>query len=135
MTTLDTPETRAHTRAEEHIRAAVAALGASATLRPQTVTTAPCDDPSDGGPPGQLFVVRKYWLTGVDPALSGAFQRLAEHWASQGYRVYEDRRAAPYPYLWVEHPADGYRVGLDRNVAGDLLLGASSPCFPPAEVG
>jgi hypothetical protein len=114
--------------AEEHIRAALAALDPPPRLRLEHDMVQRCDDPTDGGPPGRVFVSRRYWLIGAD---RGAFDVLARFWAGGDYQVIEDKRSTTYPYLWVEHRGDGYRVGLDANATGDLLLGASSPCFWP----
>lgn len=138
MTTVsvpDVPEVQAHTRADTHIHAAATALGPTVRLQLQSATVEPCDDPTDGGPRGRVFVARRYWLLDADPTRPDAFGHLAAYWSAQGYRVLNDGRAQPYPYLWVEHPDDGYRVGVDRNATGELLLGASSPCFWPTQRG
>src|SRR6266545_122550 len=105
------PQALTHERqaAERHIRDALAALGPGPALRLESDAVQACDDPTDGGPPGRVFVARRYWLLGAD------------------------RRGTAYPYLWVEHESDGFRVGIDANAVGDLLLVASSPCFWPTE--
>ncbi len=123
-----TPEQEAAQAAERHIRAALTAVSPAASLRLESDTVQSCDDPSDGGPAGRVFVARRYWLLGAGP---GPFDALAAFWVDHGYRLVEDRRSTAYPYLWVEHEEDGFRVGLDANASGDLLLGASSPCFWP----
>jgi hypothetical protein len=110
-------------RADRHVRAAAAHLAAEPALRLLTAAVDGCDDP-----PGQVFVARRYELRGAG---TGAFDALAAYWTGHGYRIIEDQREAAHPYLWAEHAADGYRVGLDTTTTGDLLLGASSPCFPP----
>src|SRR6266545_955456 len=126
------PQALTHERqaAERHIRDALAALGPGPALRLESDAVQACDDPTDGGPPGRVFVARRYWLLGTDRS---AFDTLARFWADHGYRIVEDRRGTAYPYLWVEHESDGFRVGIDANAVGDLLLGASSPCFWPTE--
>jgi hypothetical protein len=129
MATL-TRDQEAALTAERHIRAAAAVLDPGAELRRESDMVHACDDPTDGGPPGQVFVARRYWLVGAGPA---TFDTLARFWTGHGYRVLEDRRGTAYPYLWVAHEADGFRVGVDTNAAGDLLLGASSPCFWPTD--
>jgi hypothetical protein len=115
-------------RAEEHIRAAAARLLPEPALVLQTAAVDPCDDPTDGGPPGLVFVVRRYRVYGSGPH---AFDALAAYWTGHGYRILDDQRGAAHPYLWAEHAGDGYRVGLDTTLAGELLLGASSPCLGP----
>jgi hypothetical protein len=121
-------EEQALEAAERHIRAAAAALDPPPQLRLESDRVQECDDPTDGGPPGRVFVARRYWLVGADRS---AFDTLAGYWSGAGYRVFEDRRESAYPFLWVQHEGDGFRVGIDANAAGDLLLGASSPCFWP----
>lgn len=123
-----TREWQAIDTAERHIQAAVAVLNPPPRLRLEHEMVQGCDDPTDGGPPGRVFVSRRYWLLGAD---RGYFDALARFWGSADYRIVEDRRDSAYPYLWVEHNTDGYRVGIDANAEGDLLLGASSPCFWP----
>jgi hypothetical protein len=125
-----TREQAAAQTAEEHIRRALAALDPAVTLRLESDAVQSCDDATDGGPPGRVFVARRYWLLGSG---RDAFDALARFWADHGYRLLEDRRATAYPYLWVEHDVDGFRVGIDANAVGDLLLGASSPCFWPTD--
>ncbi len=122
-------EDRAYARAAAHVRDAAAALGVDfADLEPAYGQTMPVDDPTDGGPAGRVFVAAKWWLPG---GTAPALDRLAAYWAGHGYRLIGDGRADPLPYLWAEDERDGYRVGLDTNTEGRLILGASSPLFRP----
>jgi hypothetical protein len=116
----------AYARVTEHARESAAALGLElAELAPAYAQTM-AEDPLDG----RVFVAAKWWLPpGTECA--PAFEGLARHWRANGYRVVGDGRRDVLPYLWAEDPADGYRLGLEGNVQGRLVLGVSSPLFSP----
>lgn len=92
----------------------------------------PCDDPTDGGPAGRIFVEKQYEVK--LPAGAPADQtmiRLAGYWQQKSYRIHDDGRNLPDPRLAVETP-DGYRAILKLFVRGpgltDVYLTGSSPC-------
>ena len=127
-----TPEQQAHQRAEQHIRAAITAADPGAEIVLESATIDPCDDPTDGGPPGQVFAAQRYQIRNATLGVDDLIGRLDAFWQHYGYRVNRDERGARYPYLWVEYPQDGYRVGIDTNTVGERFLLASSPCFMPS---
>lgn len=119
---MPTPARRlAVARATAHVRDAVAALG----LRLEDLVPAQVDT-TDEGPAGRGSVALTWWLPD-GTAHRPAFDKLARHWLARGYRLVGDGRGDALPYLWAEHPADGYRLGLEGNVRDRLLLRVSSP--------
>jgi len=128
MPRVSAAEERAYARAAAHVRSAAGALGMDfEALDAAYGQTMAADDPTDGGPAGRVFVAAKWWLpTGTDPA---TLDTVTEFWRRGGYDLIADGRRDPLPYVWAEDPTDGYRVGLDTNAQGRLVLGASSPLF------
>jgi hypothetical protein len=120
----------AHARAVEHVRDAATALGLDLDDLVPAYAQTMDEDPGETGPPGRIFVALRWWLP-IGTRNGPAFDTLARHWLARGYRLLGDGRGDPLPYLWAEDPADGYRLGLEGNVQGRLLLGASSPLFWP----
>ncbi|MEU4422869.1 hypothetical protein AB0F81_19750 [Actinoplanes sp. NPDC024001] len=121
-------------RVEELIQEAFAQLPAGATLKVNIdVDSAPCDDPTDGGPAGRVFAEKRYLI--VPPAGGGwpadrAIPTLAAFWEQKGYRLHTDGRTEPEPRYSVETP-DGYYVTLnswDRGDHLDVSLSSDSPC-------
>jgi hypothetical protein len=118
----------AYARVTAHARESAVALGLDlAELDPAYAQTME-EDPLDG----RVFVAAKWWLPSATKC-GPAFDGLARHWLASGYRLIGDGRGDVLPYLWAEAPADGYRLGLEGNVQGRLVLGASSPLFWPGE--
>lgn len=62
------------------------------------------------------------------------FDRLVAYWTTHDYVVLDDRRTNTLPYVWVQSRPDGYRLSLERNIPGDILLTVSSPLFEPSTV-
>ncbi|WP_422770792.1 hypothetical protein ACN28C_29650 [Plantactinospora sp. WMMC1484] len=122
-------------RVGEILREAHAQLPPGAELKPFGVSgVLPCDDPTDGGPAGRVFVEQQYevvfpanWRTGQ------ALANLADYWRRRGYTVVNDLRDRSDPRLSVQDPADGYRIGVavHHRASGsvDIYLIGSSPCI------
>ncbi|MEE6261060.1 hypothetical protein [Plantactinospora sonchi] len=124
-------------RVEQLLRETYGQLPPGAELRPHgDLGTLPCDDPTDGGPAGRVFVEQQYEVTSpLDWPADQALPGLAEHWQRQGYRVIDDQRDRSDPRLAVEHPEDGFRVSVNvyHRAPGslDVYLIGSSPCVWP----
>jgi hypothetical protein len=88
---------------------------------------APCDDPTDGGPPGRFIAVAEYQIREPGP---DHLDRLHEWWTAHGFEVLRDARPRG-SYIWVENRADGFRMAVQGNDAGGLFLTATSPCVWP----
>jgi hypothetical protein len=126
-------EDQARTHLERHLRAAMAQVTAGLDAEAERAETMPCDDPSDGGPPGRVFVEAHYLLRGREPSENQeVFDGLHRYWTTQGYTVLRDQRdRPPAPLLTVRHTDDGFSVGLRENVIGELRVFGSSPCVWP----
>ncbi|GIG86625.1 hypothetical protein [Plantactinospora endophytica] len=121
-------------RVEEILRETHSQLPPGAELKPfGNSGTLPCDDPTDGGPAGRVFVEQQYEVVfpGNWPA-DQALPKLAEYWQQQDYKIVNDLRDRSDPRLSVEDPADGYRVSITvyNRAPGsvDIYLIGSSPC-------
>ncbi|MDG4785675.1 hypothetical protein O7626_06975 [Micromonospora sp. WMMD1102] len=121
-------------RVEEILRDASAQLPPGAEMKPFGHTgTLPCDDPTDGGPAGRVFVEQQYELD-FPPGWPAdqALPTLAAYWQWRGYQVVNDLRDHGDPRFTVQDPADGYRVGVTvyHRAPGsvDVYLIGSSPC-------
>ncbi|HET9517999.1 MAG TPA: hypothetical protein VFO77_09765 [Actinoplanes sp.] len=120
-------------RVEDLLQEAYRQLPPGATLKPRGgVAELPCDDPTDNGPAGRVFIEKVYQV--AFPAgwpADRALPALVQYWQPPQYRVHNDRRDAPDPRFAVE-TTDGYRVSIEVFVrpAGnlDVYLGGSSPC-------
>ncbi|MBE1486702.1 hypothetical protein [Plantactinospora soyae] len=130
-------------RTEEIVREAQAALAPGTELETDLDDTTPCDDPSDGGPPGRVFVEKHYKVVYPDGwPVNQALVVLAQYWEQRGYKVIKDLRSERNPQLAVESPNDGFRIGIEiypRDSGRiDAFLVGSSPCIwengtPPAD--
>jgi uncharacterized lipoprotein len=115
---------RVAARAQE----AFAQLPPGATLRQELhQTNLPCEG-------GRTFVETDYDI--AFPAgwpVDSAIATLAAYWEKAGYRVVLDERdSAEAPELVVQHPADGFRIGLLVAHDGAITkatLRSSSPCL------
>ncbi|GGL12903.1 hypothetical protein [Mangrovihabitans endophyticus] len=130
-------DTRAEAKArvEQLARAAFAALPDGASL--QHSDGVPCDDPTDNGPAGRIFVEHRYNLvpptTGQTWPADQVISTLVRYWQQPHYRVHDDGRTRPDPKYVVETP-DGYAVIVRAFARGDHLdftLSSSSPCIWP----
>jgi hypothetical protein len=95
---------------------------------------APCDDPTDGGPPGRFTAVAEYRIRDLkQDDYPRHLTVLHDWWTGHGFQVLADARPKGL-YIWVEHKADGYRMAVQANDAGGLFLTATSPCVWPTPV-
>lgn len=124
-------------RTEQLVQEAFAQLPAGATLKLNNSSDeSPCDDASDGGPAGRVFVERRYLVVpppGGTWPVDQALPTLVSFWEKKGYKVYDDRRTSSYPKYVVETP-DGYSANIttwDRGDHSDITLSSSSPCVWP----
>lgn len=125
-------------RVDQLIQQAATALPDGATLKfSDGSDDSPCDDPTDNGPEGRIFVEKRYTVV---PPSSGPWPEeqvipnLVAYWQQQQYRVHDDRRTEPDIPTYVVETTDGYRVsvaGYNRNDHHDYTLSASSPCIWP----
>jgi hypothetical protein len=124
---------QARSRLGEHLRAAVERIEPRPALEDHLVGTMACDDPTDGGPPGRVFVESHHWLRGIAPDRNpDVFDALHAYWSGHGYAVMADlRHERPAPELQVRHAGDGFSLSLVENLDGELLLAGSSPCVWP----
>lgn len=135
-------EEQAWARLEQHLRAAMAQIEPGFVAEPERAETMPCDDPTDGGPPGRVFVEAHHLLGHIPRSANRAvFDDLHRYWTEQGYAVVSDLRTREAaPLLTVEHTGDGFSLGLRENAIGELRVFGSSPCVwpeghPPASAG
>lgn len=131
-------EEQARARLEQHLRAAMAQIepgfvAEPELAEPERAETMPCDDPTDGGPPGRVFVEAHHLLGRIPRSANRAvFDGLHRYWTGQGYAVVSDLRSRESaPLLTVEHAGDGFSLGLRENVIGELRIFGSSPCVWP----
>lgn len=96
----------------------------------------PCDDPSDNGPAGRIFVEHRYTIqvpAGTTLKADDVIPPLVAFWQQRGYRVRTDLRTQADPKYAVE-TSDGYTVvvdGYDRGSYADFTLTGSSACIWP----
>jgi hypothetical protein len=126
-------ENEAVARLEDHLQLAAGQLDPCPRLEPGLSGTMPCDDPTDGGPMGRVFVEAHYMLRGVDPADNRrVFDTLYRFWTEHGYALLQDLRdREKAPQLKVRHADDGFSISLRQNLADELKLSGSSPCVWP----
>lgn len=124
---------QASARVDAVVEETLQQLPTGATLKRHGPTgMMPCDDPTDGGPAGRVFIEKQYEVE--YPAgwpADQAIPRLAEYWQQKSYRIHNDRRDKTDPSLAVETP-DGYRASIDVFIRGaghtDIYVAGSSPC-------
>lgn len=133
-------EEQASSRLEQHLRAAIEQIEPRPQPEPGLVGSMPCDDPTDGGPLGRVFVEAHYTLHGIAAGANRRiFDVLHRYWTEQGYTVLSDQRDRERaPQLKVRHRQDGFSVSLRENLARELRISGSSPCVwpegnPPSE--
>jgi hypothetical protein len=91
----------------------------------------PCDDPTDGRPSGQFIAVAEYRVRDLVPEdYPHHIEVLHNWWIANGFEVLHDARPVGL-YVWVENPVDGFRMAVQANKFGALLLTATSPCVWP----
>ncbi len=125
-------EEQAKQRVEDYVRQTLSALPAEARLEVLSATSSlACDDPTDNGPRGRVTVGNTYWVRGLPREGHAAFfEAVLAWWKQHNFTVLADRRPQ-VNLIRVENKQDGFRVTFDENPAGDLTLGADSPCVWP----
>ena len=116
-------ESEAYERVESYVQRAAAALPAAARLE---AAAAPGSGPCRGEPAGRAIVRTTYWVRGLTDE-DRLFDTMVRWWETHDFEVLDDLRPHRH-YVWVESPADGFRMSLRDNEKGELLLGAESPC-------
>jgi len=130
---------QAEEQTDQYIRDIVALLPGTPKLEPggfPLVSEMTCDDADDGGPRGRVTVTRDYWVrypwNEDPPNNTEIFNKLYAYWTGRGYQIRHDEHNAPASRdLDVENPKDGFRMGIQEAINGQLSIGASSPCVWP----
>ena len=128
---------QAEAQADQYIRDIVALLPGTPKLEPDGFSpVSACDDPDDNGPRGRVEVTRSYWVrypwNEDPPNNTEIFNKLYAYWTGRGYQIRHDEHNAPASRdLDVENPKDGFRMGIQEAINGQLSIGASSPCVWP----
>ncbi|MFI7676632.1 hypothetical protein [Actinophytocola sp. NPDC049390] len=115
-------ESEAYERVESYIQRAAAALP-EARLE---AAAAPVSGPCRGEPAGRAIVRTTYRVRGLTDA-DRPFDAMVRWWKTHDFEVLDDLRPERH-YVWVESPADGFRMSLRDNEKDGLLLDAESPC-------
>lgn len=119
-------------RAEQHIHGAVSALPVEPSLSALDDSSTKCQDPSDNGPPGRYEIRKSYRLDGIpEEQNSEMINTLYRHWDDKNYQILDDYRSDDDMFISVEHEGDAFRMSVIQNDAGQIVLGASSPCVWP----
>jgi hypothetical protein len=124
-------ETQAYRRAEEHLCAAVAALGIEVRLIPGLRNSVPMKG-LFGQETGLVNVEISYGAElpsegEVFERNRGVFQRLHDWWRGQGYQIVRYDASEPFTVLVVVDPRDGFTVSLRQGKIGNLWLTVGSP--------
>jgi hypothetical protein len=122
----------ANTRAEKYIRDAVAGLQPAPRLELLAkFEDSPCDDPTDRGPQGRVFVSWAYWLRDLpvqqNPQVIDA---VVKWWTDHGFVITGDKRPQAN-LVFAENKADSFRMSIQESSDGELSLGTDSPCVWP----
>lgn len=121
----------AQTRVERYFRDALAVLPDQARPEVSLIHTVDCDDPDDNGPKGRKIASVNYQIRNLAPQKYPDYVAdLERWWRDHGFRVLDDERPT-YESIWVEKTDDGFRMRIQGNRAGELYLGATSPCVWP----
>jgi hypothetical protein len=121
---------------EDNLRAALACLPAQARAERVAGDAMPCDDAADdegaADGPGESFAASvEYRVHGVPPEeYDRCLDALLAWWSAHGFVVLTDARPRG-PYVWVQHPADGFQMAAQANDRGEFYLTSTSPCVPP----
>lgn len=119
-------------RADEHIQRAVAALSADPSLSLLDDSAMECQDPTDNGPQGRYEVRKSYRLDKIPQERnSEVIDTLYRYWKTNNYRILDDYRSDDDMFVSIEHNGDAFRMSVIQNDAGELIVGASSPCVWP----
>ncbi|AGT95574.1 hypothetical protein O5Y_28785 [Rhodococcus erythropolis CCM2595] len=95
-------------------------------------TVLPCiDDDTVGNRP--LNVIVKYWVVGIPPGKSAEyFDTILRVWQDFGWKKLAAEGGLKSA---TARTSDGYAFDLSANTNGDLIVSASSPCFPASALG
>ncbi|MEV4317017.1 hypothetical protein [Actinocrispum sp. NPDC049592] len=119
------------TRRVEDLAQHAMSLLSSAEAEKLSGEPSPCDDPYDGGPSGKFMAVAEYRIWDLAPAdYPRHVDTLHTWWTANGFEILHDARPVGL-YVWVENAADGFRMAVQANKNGALLLTATSPCVWP----
>lgn len=121
-------------RANEHVKKAVAALPIEPSLTPrnQMADSMECRDPSDNGPQGRYDVSKRYHLDDIPKERNPEIlQTLYKYWENNNYRILDDDQSRDDKFISVEHDGDAFGMSITESDAGDLTIGADSPCVWP----
>jgi hypothetical protein len=122
-------------RAEQIIRATVAALRPEPKLNPYTPMTGPTACTANTPDASQMVnVVYTYLLAGFPASENGSIGRqVLAYWQKQRYTIQGIsgfNQNAPHIAGYTQ---DGYLIALDWTAGGTLAIGTTSPCvFPDA---
>jgi hypothetical protein len=125
---------QANERVERYVQDAASTLPTSVRLELAASQEAlDCSDPTDGGPRGRVTASRGYWLRDLPREQNAEhINALVQWWKDHGFVVLTDSRPKDN-YVWVENPADSFRMSIQETVDDprQLTLGATSPCVWP----
>lgn len=117
-------ESDAYDRVEAYVRRAVTALPADAQLE---TAAAPASEPCKGEPADRVIVVSSYFVRGLADD-NKHFDTMLRWWEAHDFELLDDLRPERH-YIWVRNKSDGFRMSLQANDKGELLLAAQSPCL------
>lgn len=92
----------------------------------------PCDDPTDGGPKGRVFVEYDYWIKDLHHEdYPRYFDSVESNWKDRDYRLLRDTQTPPSRDLVYSDPK-GFRIALKTSGDGrHLYIRSQSPCIWP----
>ncbi|ALG06619.1 hypothetical protein [Kibdelosporangium phytohabitans] len=123
---------RANKRAEQYPQDAASSLNPPPRLELLSrFDDTECNDPSDNGPRGRVYVSRDYWLRDVPRERNAEVaEALVRWWTSHDFVVLSDKRPKEN-WISVVNKNDGFSTSIQESANGDLSLGATSPCVWP----
>ncbi|MCE7008548.1 hypothetical protein LWC34_37910 [Kibdelosporangium philippinense] len=122
----------ANNRAEKYPQDAAASLTPPPRLELLSrFDNSECNDPTDNGPLGRVYVSRSYWLRDVPRERNAeVVEGLVRWWTQHDFVVIADKRPKEN-WISVESKTDGFSMSIQETPTGDLSLGATSPCVWP----
>lgn len=117
-------ESDAYDRVEAYVRRAATALPADARLES---AAPPASEACKGEPADRVMVVSTYFVRGLADE-DEHFDTMVRWWEAHDFELLDDLRPERH-YVWVRNTADGFRMSLQDNDKGELLLAAQSPCL------
>lgn len=130
-------EAQAATRVEELIRAVL--VGVEPTpgmdLTPTSLSDHPCLPNEGDTPTGKIYIIRKYYLTGIpEKRIVEAARQVQANWKKAGHRITNEYAFDIGKPQLSGRTDDDFRLALDtveRDSALQILLLVRSPCFRP----